>query len=196
MEKIFFYDLETTGLDHDIHAIHQLSAFIRINNVIVKKINLKIKPYPGAILDPIALQIGGVTEEQINGPDYMTHQEAYKYLNTVLGEYISKFDKSDKLHLCGYNIMGFDNDFLRKLWTLNNDKYFGSFFWGDCIDVMSHASSFLRLLRPTIKDFKLKTIAALLRIELDESKLHDAEYDVSLTMQIFDRINLMQKQIK
>lgn len=194
MEKILFYDLETTGLDHNIHAIHQLSGFIRINNVIVKKFNLKIRPYETAIIDPEALEISGVSLAQIMA--YPTHQEVYKYLSALLAEYVSKFDKTDKLHLCGYNIMGFDNPFLRKLWSLNNDKYFGSFFWGDSIDVMSHASSFLRELRSTMPNFKLKTVAKLLRIEIDESKLHDALYDVELTMQIFDRINLMQKQIK
>jgi len=194
MEKIFFYDLETTGLDPKIHAIHQLSAIIRINEIVVKKINLKIRPFPGAIIDPVALEIGGVTEEEIM--EYPSHEEAYQTLMSTLAEYASKFDTSDKLHLSGYNIMGFDNEFLRNLWKLNNDKYFGSFFWSDCIDIMSEASSFLRLVRPRMKDFKLKTVAKLLRIEIDEEKFHDALYDVEITAQIFDRINLVRKQVK
>ena len=194
MEKIFFYDLETTGLDPKIHAIHQLSAIIRVNGVVVKQINLKIRPFEGAILDPEALAIGGVTEEEIMA--YPPHQEAYKYLMEVLGQYASKFDTSDKFHLSGFNIMGFDNEFLRHLWKLNNDKYFGSYFWSDCIDVMSESSSFLRLVRPRMKDFKLKTVAKLLRIDIDETKFHDALYDVEVTAQIYDRINLVRKQVK
>ncbi len=194
MEKMFFYDLETTGLDPKKNAIHQISAVIRINNTIAKRLDIRVRPFDGAVLDPVALEIGHVTEEQIMA--YPSHQEAYKQLTDTLGEYISKFDTSDKLHLCGYNNMSFDNDFLRNLWNLNDDKYFGSFFWSDSIDVMSEASSFLRQVRPRMKNFKLKTVAALLRIDINESKLHDASYDTDLTMEIFDRINLVRKQVK
>jgi DNA polymerase-3 subunit epsilon len=35
-------------------------------------------------------------------------------------------------------------------------------------------------------NFQLKTVAAFLGIEVDESRLHDAEYDIDLTMQIYD----------
>ena len=35
-----------------------------------------------------------------------------------------------------------------------------------------------------MEDFKLKTVAKQLGIEIDESKLHDAEYDIYLTMEI------------
>jgi len=194
MEKIFFYDLETTGLDPKLSAIHQLSAIIRINGTIVRKVNLNMRPWDGAEIQQAALDIANVTKDQIMA--YPSHQEAYKTLQTILGEYISKYDKSDKFHLGGYNIMGFDNAFLRNLWDMNGDKYFGSFFWGDSIDVMSEASSFLRHIRPTMKNFKLITVAKLLRIDIDESKLHDAIYDVEITQEIFDRINKIRKQIK
>ena len=194
MEKIFFYDLETTGLDPDTCAIHQLSALIRVNGTVVKNVDIKIRPFEGAEIHEKALQVGGVTREQIMA--YPTEAEAFVQLQSILSQYVSKYDKLDKFHLSGYNIMGFDNNFLRKFWLRNNDKYFGSLFWSDCIDVMSEASSFLRMIRPTLPNFQLKTVAKLMRIEIDESKLHNAVYDVELTMEIFDRINKVRKQIK
>ena len=140
----------------------------------------------------------GKLEEQHTAlvQDEHKQEEAYKLITSILMEYVSKFDTSDKLHLCGYNIMYFDNDFLRAFWLRNNDKYFGSFFWSDSIDVMSEASSFLRHIRSTIKSFKLMEVAKILKIPIDKSKFHDAMYDTEITMEIFDRINLIRKQIK
>jgi DNA polymerase-3 subunit epsilon len=152
-----------------------------------------MRPFPGAVIDQEALDVAGVTREQIMA--YPSPDDAYKYLHLLLSQYVSKFDKKDKFHLSGYNIMGFDNEFLRAFWK-RYDKYFGSFFWSDCIDVMSEASSFLRKMRPAIENFKLKTIAKVMKINIDESKLHDAVYDVELTMEIYDRINKVRKQIK
>lgn len=194
MEKIFFYDLETTGRDYRTCAIHQLSAIIRINGTVVKKINIKMRPFDGAVIEPEALKVANVTEEEIMAYPY-SQEEGYKILIDTITQYVSKFDKVDKLHLSGYNIMGFDNEFLRTFWKLNNDKYFGSFFWSDSIDVMSEASSFLRMYRSAFPNFKLKTVAKMLKFEIDETKLHDAMYDVELTMMIFDRINLVRKQV-
>ena len=47
------------------------------------------------------------------------------------------------------------------------------------------ASFYLRKERAKLVDFKLKTVAQYLGIEIDESKLHDAEYDIYLTIEIF-----------
>lgn len=36
-----------------------------------------------------------------------------------------------------------------------------------------------------MENFKLMTVAKAVGIEVDESRLHDAEYDIDLTYQIF-----------
>ena len=48
----------------------------------------------------------------------------------------------------------------------------------------------LRLLgvRPTMENFKLMTVAKTVGIQIDESKLHDAMYDIYLTREIYNRI--------
>ena len=103
----------------------------------------------------------------------------------MLGKYVDKFNKKDKFHLVGYNNASFDNQFFRAFFTQNNDVYFGSWFWADSLDVMVLAANHLRKERARLVDFKLKTVAAHLGIEVDESRLHDAEYDIDLTYQIF-----------
>lgn len=43
-----------------------------------------------------------------------------------------------------------------------------------------------------MKDFKLATVAAFLGIEIDQSKLHDASYDLMLTYEIYKLINVTE----
>jgi DNA polymerase III alpha subunit (gram-positive type) len=60
--KLFFYDLETTGLDSQKNAIHQISGKIIIDGVEKTTFNFKVRPFIGALIDETALKIGGVTE--------------------------------------------------------------------------------------------------------------------------------------
>ena len=60
--KLFFYDLETTGLDSQKNAIHQISGKIIIDGVEKTTFNFKVRPFIGALIDETALKIGGVME--------------------------------------------------------------------------------------------------------------------------------------
>lgn len=186
MSKIFFYDLETTGVDSKVNGIHQISGAIEINGEVKETFNFKVRPHNGAIIEPKALEVAGVTEEQIR---------AYEPLNVVYGEivkilskYVDKFDKFDKMHLCGYNNAGFDNQFFRQWFFLSGDKYFGSWFWSDTIDVMVLASNYLKGTRHKMPNFQLRTVAEHLGITVDETKLHDALYDIELTQAIYNKV--------
>lgn len=101
---------------------------------------------------------------------------------------VNKFDKRDKMYLVGYNNAGFDNNFLRALFTQCGDKYFGSWFYPNCMDVYVMVTPFLMGVRNDMENFKLMTVARTMGIEIDENKLHDATYDIELTRDIFYRI--------
>lgn len=189
MEKLFIYDLETTGLDYKIHGIHQLSGMIVIDGEPSPRLNFnfKIAPYPDNAIDEEALKVAGVTYEQI--VNYSRPRLVYNDLIEILGKFVSKFDKKDKFHLVGYNNSSFDNQFLRQFWLRNSDLYFGSWFWSDTIDIMSLASNKLRAERNSMVNFKLQTVAEKLGVEVDSGKLHDATYDIQLTWEIFKILN-------
>src|SRR5690606_11562747 len=114
----------------------------------------------------------------------------------ILGRYVDKFRKQDKLHLVGYNNRGFDDPFLRAWFVQNGDNYFGSWFWSDSIDVLVLASEYLRASRHTMENFKLMTVAKELGIEFDESKLHDALYDVKITRALYNRVSPDRKHLQ
>lgn len=181
--KLFFFDLETTGLDHKTNGIHQLSGSIDVNGVECLKFNIKMAPPSDLIVEDAALKIAGVTKDDIM--KYPSYEEAYKTLIRMLYKFVDKYNNGDKFFLVGYNNAAFDNQFLRSFFAKNNDKYFGSWFWSNSFDVMVLASYLLKDRRSTMRDFKLKTVAAALGIEVDESKLHDAEYDIDLTKKMF-----------
>ena len=186
MEKLFFYDLETTGTKFWKNGIHQISGAIVIDGEIKENFDFKVKPYESALIEDEALKIGNVTKEQIMA--YPSMKEVYSKLIVLLSKYVDKFDKKDKFHLVGYNNASFDNPFFRAFFVQNSDVYFGSWFWSDSIDCMVLASNKLRSKRSELENFKQSTVAKYLGIEIDESKLHDAEYDIKVCIQIFNKL--------
>jgi DNA polymerase-3 subunit epsilon len=186
MDKLFYYDLETTGLNHWRHGIHQISAIVEIDGSIKEKINFHVQPYKDAKIEDDALAISGITQDMLK--DYKPFKETYKDLSFILSKYCNKYNKADKFHLVGYNNASFDNHFFRAFFVQNEDKYFNSWFWIDTIDVMTLASNHLRKIRSTLPDFKLSTIAKQLGIEVDDAKLHDGFYDINLTREVFKKL--------
>ena len=182
--KLFFYDLETTGLDCKRHGIHQISGAIVIDGEVKEKFDFKVQPNPKAIIEDEALAVAGVTREQVLAYEPMT--SVFHKLVAMLGKYVSKFDKKDKFFLVGYNNASFDNQFFREFFAQNRDMYFGSWFWSNSIDVMVLATPYLAERRADMTNFKLSTVAATLGIKVEEDKLHDAMYDIYLTKAIFD----------
>ncbi len=181
--KLLFYDLETTGTMYWRNGIHQLSGIVVINGEIKETFDFKVQPNPKADITAEALAVAGVTQEQIMA--YPPMWGVWKEFTDMLGKYVDKFDKQDKFYLCGYNITQFDNQFLRAWFVQNSDNYFGSWFWSNSIDVMVLATQYLLPIRPSMENFKLCTVAKELGIEIEEEKLHDAQYDNYLTYEIY-----------
>lgn len=189
--KYIFFDLETTGLIPAKNGIHQISGAIEVDGKMVESFDFKVQPNPKAEIDLMSLKVANVTKEEIMAyPPMIT---IYNDLVEMLALHCDKFDKKDKFFLVGYNNASFDNQFLRGFFLQNNDKYFGSWFWSNSIDVMVLASEYLKDRRAEMEDFKLKTVAKFLGVEIDETKLHDAKYDIALTILIYQIITNPKK---
>ena len=112
--------------------------------------------------------------------------EVYQQFVSMLDKYADRFDKKDKFFLAGYNNAAFDNQFLRGFFLQNGDKYFGSWFWSNSIDVMVLATQYLLARRQDMENFKQGTVAKYLGIEVQDDKLHDALYDIQICKAIYD----------
>jgi len=178
--KILYYDCETTGTDERKHGIHQLSVYMEIDGKVVETIDYKVAPHPKAACVPEALAVGqGVTEEQIRA--YEPMEVVYRRFVAMLAKYVDRYDKKDKIYLCGFNSADFDNRFLRAWFKHNGDSYFGAYFYGEDLDVRILAAQYLLKRRGRMENFKLMSVARELGITVDESRLHDALYDIELT---------------
>lgn len=179
-----FYDLETTGLRAGVAGLHQISGCIEVNGKVVQEFNLKVKPFEGAKIDAKALLTCNVTEEQIMAYT-RTDAQAYKAMVRMLSKYVNKFDRTEKIFLCGYNNATFDDSHLMALWERQDDPYLYSWFWADALDARILAAQYLQERRASMPNFRLKTVAKELGIDVDESKLHDAKYDIYLTREVY-----------
>jgi len=182
MKKIFF-DLETTGTNYTKHSIHQIAGMVELDNEVVETFNIKVRPHPKAIIDPVAMNVCGITAEQILA--YPDMKEGYRQLVAILGKYIDPYNPKDKAWLVGYNNRAFDDPFLRKWFEHNGDSFMGSWFWSDSLDVLSLASEYLLDRRARMNSFKLHRVAWELGIVVEKERLHEAGYDVHLTREIY-----------
>lgn len=185
-EQITIFDLETTGVKFWRNGIHQIGGIVDIDGQEAERFDIRLAPNPAATIEQEALDVAGVTLEQVQS--YQPMEDGYRQLVGILSKYVNKFDKRDKMYLVGYNNAGFDNSFLRALFQQCGDKYFGSWFYPNCMDVYVMVTPFLMGVRNDMENFKLMTVAKTMGIEIDENKLHDATYDIELTRDIFYRI--------
>lgn len=185
--KVVFFDLETTGTLVNKHGIHQISGEIIIDGVVKEKFDFKVQPNPKALIEQEALDVAGVTKEQILA--YPPMENVYNQFVDLLSKYVDRYNKQDKFFMAGYNNASFDNHFLRAWFIQNGDKYFGSWFWSNSIDVMVLATAYLLEKRPQMENFKQGTVAKALGISVDDTKLHDAMYDIEVCKAIYDIVS-------
>lgn len=207
MAKIIYYDLETTGTDVKLSSIRQISGLIEIDGKVVDNFDYLVKPIPKNLpeypnrkwvddrmsIDGVIYDKGAIEMMKTQGLSYeiiQTYEDSTKVYNDLtkkLLKYVDKYNKKDKFHLIGFNNRFFDDPFFRVFFIENGDNYFGSYFWADSIDALCLASHALMNQRTTMVDFKLMTVAKQLGIDVDETKLHEATYDLYLTKLIYEK---------
>jgi len=202
MQKLVFIDVETTGVDPERNGLTQISGCIQIGDTVTDTFDYYVRPYPTDQVDQAALDVTGIDRRQFlpeSHPDFLAvpgqkfedPQDVYARLVELLGKYVDKFNKNDKFQFIGYNAHSFDMPFVRKFFEKNNDRYLGSWFWYPCLDVMLLWAQILQPVRGQLMNFKLMTVAAYAGLEVDESRLHDSQYDIELTRSLW----LTAKQI-
>lgn len=179
-KKIFFFDLETSGLDELQHAILTFSGIVDLDGKIIDKIDLKMKPFKGDKISPEALKINKLTIEEIKTFD--DPYVAFKKLIEFFSKYIDRYDKNDKFTLAGYNIIKFDIPFLKRFFMKCNDKYFGSWVNGYPLDVYQLVVLFRHLGYFKLDHINLENIAKYLNIPINA---HDAKEDIIATRKIY-----------
>lgn len=179
MNKILWLDTETTGIFPWKNGIIQIAGMIEIDGVVVDAFNYNCDIFPGDIVEKKALEVNGITMEEIAG--FPKPNVIYNMLIDKLDKYVKKFNKADKFILAGYNV-GFDKDFMHQWFKKNKNNFFFSYIHGGCLDVISFAAHYCLTNRIMLPDFKLGTVAGHFNID---ANFHDAMDDISATRDVY-----------
>lgn len=174
-KKVFWLDVETTGLDAQKQDIIQLAYMIEIDGETKMEGNLFVQPFSYENISQDALDVHGTTIEQLKS--YQKPQQAYTELCNILSRYIDKYDRTDKFQPAGYNTR-FDLDFLKQFFIKNNDKYFGSWFNYKTIDPLAVLYFLDGMGDISLPNYKLGTVCNHFEIAIDA---HDALSDIRAT---------------
>jgi len=177
MNKLFWFDTETTGLDRYRNSMVQLAAMIEINGTIKEEINLFFRPLAGREIDQEALNVNGRTIAELM--EFPPAEIGIASLKKTLAKYVNKFDREDKLIQVGFNV-GFDCDFLRETWVMAGDRYGpGSYMFNCPWDIRSDVAKMIAKKKLRLKNYKLVTLCN--HFGISTKGAHDALVDVRAT---------------
>ena len=188
MSKVLLCDVETTGLDHNTCNVIQFSAIYLVNNKEKDRIDIKMRPDDDAAIYKAALQVTHLSYKELISRK-IGQYEGYLKLLKFLDSKVNKFNSDDKMYFVAYNAQ-FDENQVRAWFKRLDNNYFNSYFHWPSIDVAQILTwhTMNGRTRMNLENFKLMSVAKSLGIEIEESKLHDAMYDVEVMKQIYDKL--------
>lgn len=182
MNKIFYFDVETTGLDPRRNDIIQLAYIVEINGEVKEEGEFKLQPMNYDTIEKGALEVNKTTIEQLK--TYLQPWLGHVQIVKLLDKYIDKYKKQDKFLPAGYKVK-FDMDMFRAFFFKNNHKYFGSYFGYHMLDPVP----FLMFLeyKGLIKldSYKLVDVCKYFGIEI---QAHDALSDIRATRELIHKL--------
>jgi DNA polymerase-3 subunit epsilon len=182
--KTIFFDVETSGVDYKVNGLLQIAGLVECEGEESYEFNYFMKPFPDQIIEDGALEANGITRSQIES--FADPFQCYLQFTQMLKRYVDRFDRTDKITLIGYNSR-FDDDFMREWFRRCHDKFYGAYFFWPAIDVANMVAVKYRQVRNQFPNFQLMTVAKHLKIDVDESKAHDAVYDTLVTKAVYEK---------
>ena len=185
MSKVFWFDVETTGTDPKENGIIQLACMVELEGSVVMKQEFKMNPLPWRpVISPGAIATHGIGVKEIE--TYPPADGVKLKIEGFLAGFVDRYDKNDKFIAAGYNV-DFDMSFLRELWDVCADPYFGSWFHFSYIDPARIIPFLIYKGRmAALPDMKLGTIARHFGIQGEQA--HDAMSDIKVTREIVGKL--------
>lgn len=182
--NLIWYDLETTGLEADVHGVVQIAFLFEKDGELVDKYVSKINcdTYSRDVgINQTALDINGNTVEQIL---------TYPSVTTVLDEIqvlLRKHYGTHKAKLVGFNNTSFDKYFLTELYNTAGRKA-DDFYHFKQLDIFEAVKwlQYTGLIKSTFNQ-RLVTLLeefGLASVEEIQAHAHDALWDVHQTREL------------
>ena len=186
MAKLIFIDTETTGFDAKKNAMIQLAAILEVDGEERSRIDLRVCPFEGAVIEESALKVNGTTPEML--AEFPEESEAF-------AAWASWLEAADAIapgvaEFAGYNTP-FDARFVDAFHTRNEQPM--SEFFNMCLPPEFDTLAIARKLfsKCDVANHKLGTIAEhVLGAEAvaafsQEIGLHNAMTDIEITRALY-----------
>ncbi len=195
--KLGFFDVETTNTNPCTGEMNEISMIIDQDKKPLKVINRKFRPINFDTIEQKALDIQGITIEELEG--YPDRDESFQGLINDLDEVIDKYDSSDKLFAVAHNLW-FDRGFLHELFRRYNIKhntkhYFFSYFHVEGFDTIPLMTQLNVVLGNHFDNMRLGTLCKALKIDFDDSKAHSSMYDTKKLRKLFYKADRVMDKI-
>jgi len=195
--KYFIYDTETEGVNLVLSRPWQFAGILCNENEILEKFDLHID------IANINVSEGAA---KVTGFNLSEHNAKKQPISKTL-DIFDRFINDDDVVIMGHNILGFDIYQIRNLYHEGERKIDWSYLT-KCIDTHCLARGIAYEKKPPQKqpDFlawnfrmlndirrgtktNLGFLAKEYNVELDESKLHDALYDIEINFEVFKKMS-------
>ena len=190
IKKILFGDIETTGLNPEIHGIHAIGSIIDIDGRIASTYSSNKQPFKGCKVEEKALKVSGITwNDIVKYPhDEVVFASFYEHVNVFADP-----AGIEKIYIAGYNSQDMERPFLMKWYERHGaSEIYKSTFHIATLDVMVLAAKYFYDKGMSPVSYAQQNIADLLGISYDRSKLHNAAYDTQLTRDIYYKLQELQ----
>lgn len=178
--KILYADLETTGIDENLHGIIQIAIILEKDGQVLDRFSTYVTPGPTDQVDDKALEVNGKTRAEILL--YPPPVVAGAAMTTFLAKHIAPYDPNDKWVFCGHN-SNFDKNFLYKFFKKYTSLSLFNFTHVYLLDTFAMAQIlWVSGEFKDIKNLKLPTLAEYYNLE---HKAHDAISDTEVSRQLF-----------
>lgn len=184
-------DCETGGLTNKFTLLQAYFGIYDKNLNLINELKLNIKPKDNMyIVTPEALEVNKINLKE-HSLTALTIEEASEKLIIFLHKNKECLDSG--FIPIGHNL-SFDYDFIFN--TLINRADFERFCHHSYLDTKQTSEFLIRAGLIAPESTKLKNLAKYFNLPHEEQKLHDSSYDVKITIQVYEKILNLVKNLK